>query len=100
MAGAARRSCTGAKPHTSRPSQPRRRRPASTSSRALPPSPVTTPIERGSPGAASSFCGSNRPSSPSLRRSRSIWASSSPSPATRIAVALKVKEGDEVELPA
>ena len=49
--GAAWRSCTGANAHTTRPPQPRRRRPASTSSRALPPSPVTTPIMRGSAGA-------------------------------------------------
>ena len=44
IAGAAWRSWTGANAHTSRPAQPRRRRPASTSSRALPPSPVTTPM--------------------------------------------------------
>ena len=48
--GAAWRSWTGANAHTIRPAQPRRRRPASTSSRALPPSPVTTPIVRGSAG--------------------------------------------------
>ena len=36
IAGAAWRSCTGANAHTTRPAQPRRRRPASTSSRALP----------------------------------------------------------------
>ena len=62
MRGAACRSCTGAKAHTSRPAQPRRRRPASTSSRALPRSPVTTPIERGRAGIRRFFCGSNRPS--------------------------------------
>ena len=83
IAGAAWRSCTGAKAHTSRPAQPRRRSPASTSSRALPPSPVTTPIERGSAARRSCFCGSNRPSAASCLRSRSSWASRSPSPATR-----------------
>ena len=50
IAGAAWRSWTGANAHTSRPAQPRRRSPASTSSRALPDSPVTTPMQRGSTG--------------------------------------------------
>ena len=36
--------------------------PASTSSRALPDSPVTTPMQRGSVGRGSAFCGSNSPS--------------------------------------
>ena len=53
--GAAWRSWTGTKAHTSRPLQPRRRRPASTSSRALPPSPVTTPIVLGSRARGSRF---------------------------------------------
>ena len=53
---------TGAKPHTIRPAQPRRRRPARTSSRALPDSPVTTPMQRGRPGRGSAFCGAKRPS--------------------------------------
>ena len=63
IAGAAWRSWTGANAHTTRPPQPRRRSPASTSSRALPDSPVTTPMQRGSAGPrAARFCGSNRPS--------------------------------------
>ena len=66
MAGAAWRSCTGANAHTIRPAQPRRRSPASTSSRALPPSPETTPMTRGSDGRGSRFCGSNRPSAASV----------------------------------
>ena len=82
-AGAAWRSCTGANAHTTRPAQPRRRSPASTSSRALPPSPVTTPMQRGSAGRGSRFCGANSPSACSARRSRSSCASRSPSPATR-----------------
>ena len=63
--GAAWRSWTGANAQTSAAAQPRRRSPASTSSRALPPSPVTTPIVRGSTGRCSCFCGSNRPSAAS-----------------------------------
>ena len=55
IAGAAWRSCTGAKAHTSRPAQPRRASAASTSSRALPPSPVITPIVRGSSGRGRRF---------------------------------------------
>ena len=50
IAGAAWRSCTGAKAQTIRPAQPRRRSPARTSSRAFPDSPVTTPMQRGSTG--------------------------------------------------
>ena len=65
-----------------RPSRGGAARPA-TSSRALPPSPVTTPMQRGSAGRASAFWGSNRPSAPSARRSASSWASRSPSPAIR-----------------
>ena len=81
--GAAWRSCTGTNAHTSRPLQPRRRRPASTSSRALPRSPVTTPIVLGSRGRASCFWGVNSPSACSVRRRRSSAASRSPSPAIR-----------------
>ena len=70
IAGAAWRSCTGANAHTSRPAQPRRRSPASTSSRALPPSPVTTPMVRGSDGRGSALLrleqplGGERPAQP------------------------------------
>ena len=53
--GAAWRSWTGAKAHTRRPAQPRRRSAASTSSRALPLSPQTTPIVRGSAGRGSAL---------------------------------------------
>ena len=67
--GAAWRSCTGAKPQTSRPAQPRRRSPASTSSRALPPSPVTTPIVRGSAGRGSASAARTGPRRASARRS-------------------------------
>ena len=99
IAGAAWRSCTGAKAHTSVPAQPRRRRPASTSSRALPPSPETTPIVRGSDGRARRFCGSNSPSSASARRRRSTWASRSPSPATRSFVTAKENDGEDAREP-
>ena len=98
-AGAAWRSCTGANAHTSRPAQPRRRSPASTSSRALPPSPVTTPMQRGSAGSGSRFCGSNRPSACSVRRSRSSWASRSPSPATRTSATANENDGDAAREP-
>ncbi len=101
MRGAARRSCTGAKPHTSRPAQPRRRSPASTSSRALPPSPVTTPIERGSAGRGEQL----------LRLEQALVVQLAPQPldlgqqlalAGHLAapVARKMKEGEEVALPA
>ena len=83
IAGAAWRSCTGANAHTSRPAQPRRRRPASTSSRALPPSPETTPIVRGSDGRAQPLLRLEQALVGERRRSRSSWASRSPSPATR-----------------
>ena len=69
MRGAAWRSWTGANAQTSRPAQPRRRRPASTSSRALPLSPVTTPIARGSAGRGQSLLRLEQPSASSLRRS-------------------------------
>ena len=45
-----------------RPAQPRRRSPASTSSRALPPSPVTTPIVRGRSGRGRARWRASRPS--------------------------------------
>ena len=99
IAGAAWRSCTGANAHTIRPAQPRRRSPASTSSRALPPSPETTPMQRGSDGRGSRFCGSNRPSAASVLRSRSTWASRSPSPATRSFVTAKENDGDDAREP-
>ena len=99
IAGAAWRSWTGANAQTTRPPQPRRRSPASTSSRALPPSPVTTPIVRGSAGRGSRFCGSVRPSACSVRRSRSIWASRSPSPASRRPVTENENDGEEVREP-
>ncbi len=50
IAGAAWRSCTGAKAQTTVPAQPRRSRPASRSRRAAPLSAVTTPIVFGSSG--------------------------------------------------
>ena len=100
IAGAAWRSWTGANAQTTRPAQPRRRSPASTSSRALPPSPVTTPIVRGSAGRGRRFCGSVRPSACSARRSRSTWASRSPSPASRSPVTAKENCGEDVREPA
>ena len=83
IAGAARRSWTGAKAQTIVPAQPRRARPASRSRRAAPPSAVTTPIVFGSAGRASCFCSSKRPSARSCLRSASSRASRSPSPASR-----------------
>jgi hypothetical protein len=99
IAGAAWRSCTGANAHTTRPAQPRRRRPASTSSRALPVSAHTTPIARGSAGRGRRFCTSNRPLASSARRSRDSWASRSPSPASRSAVTANEKDGEDVRDP-
>ena len=99
IAGAACRSCTGAKPHTTRPAQPRRRSPASTSSRALPDSPVTTPMQLGRRGRGSAFCGANSPSACSRLRSWSSWASRSPSPATRSRVTANENDGDAVREP-
>ena len=61
IAGAACRSCTGAKAHTTRPRQPRRSSAAIRSSRALPCSPQTTPMVRGSTGRGSCFWCANRP---------------------------------------
>ena len=62
IAGAARRSCTGAYAQTSLPRQERRSSPARKSRRAAPRSAVTTPIARGSSGRRSAFCRSNNPS--------------------------------------
>ena len=100
MAGAAWRSWTGAKAHTTRPAQPRRRSPASTSSRALPLSPVTTPMQRGSAGRARRFWGSNSPSAASVRRRTSTWASRSPSPASRRPLTANENDGEAVRDPA
>ena len=55
IAGAAWRSCTGAKAQTTVPAQPRRCSPASRSRRAAPDSAVTTPIAFGSNGRANCF---------------------------------------------
>ena len=79
--------------HTSRPAQPRRASAASTSSRALPLSPVITPIVRGSSGRGSRFWRSSSPSASSCLRRRSIRASRSPSPATRRSCTAKEKPG-------
>jgi hypothetical protein len=62
----------------------------------LPPSPVTTPIVRGSAGRCRRFCGANSPSASSVLRSRSSCASRSPSPATRSAVIAKENDGAQV----
>ena len=97
--GAAWRSCTGGCAKTARPAQERRARPARRSASAAEPRPVTTPIVRGSAGRGRRDCGSNRPSSESLRRSVASWASRSPSPARRRSVQRNEKEGEAVALP-
>ena len=62
IAGAARRSCTGAYAQTIVPRHARRSSPARKSRRAALPSAVTTPMRRGSTGRGRSFCGSKSPS--------------------------------------
>ena len=99
IAGAAWRSCTGAKAQTTVPRQPRRSNPASRSRRAAPVSAVTTPIVFGSSGRASCRCSSNRPSAWSCLRSASNRASRSPSPASRSCVTRKENPGEEAWLP-
>ena len=96
IAGAACRSWTGANAHTTRPPQPRRRRPAITSSRAFECSPQTTPIVFGNAARGSAACRPNSPSACSARRSRSSCASRSPSPAIRSPVTANENAGDAV----
>ena len=69
------------------------------SSRALPLSPVITPIVRGSSGSGRRRWRSSSPSASSALRRRSIRASRSPSPATRRSVTENEKLGEEVALP-
>ena len=83
----------GRSPTPARPAQPRRASAASTSSRALPLSPVITPIVRGSSGRGRRFWRSSSPSASSCLRRRSMRASRSPSPATRRSVTAKEKPG-------
>ena len=78
----------------------RRASPARTSSRALPRSLQTTPIVRGSRARGSAFCGSVSPSATSRRRSPSMRARRSPSPAIRRWVTAKWKCGELAWLPA
>ena len=65
----------------------------------MPPSPDTTPMQRGSDGRGSRFCGSNSPSAASVLRSRSTWASRSPSPATRSFVTANENDGEDAREP-